>query len=61
MSRDKLKQVFSKSLQGSIGVVENVEVATLRRDCDVRFFTKDHEIIRLHDGDMYVCNLHNLN
>ena len=56
ISRDKLKQVFSKSLQGSIGVVENVEVATLRHDCDVRFFAKDNEIIRLHDGDMYVCN-----
>ena len=56
IARDKLKQVFSKSLQGSIGVVENVEVATLRHDCDVRFFTKQNEVIHLYDGDMYVCN-----
>ena len=56
VSRDKLKQVFSKSLQGSIGVVENVEVATSRHDCDVRFFTKQNEVIHLCDGDMYVCN-----
>ena len=56
ISRDKLKQVFSKSLQGSIGVVENVEVATSRHDCDVRFFTKQNEVIHLCDGDMYVCN-----
>ena len=52
----ELKQIFSKSLQGSIGVVENVEIATLRHDFDVRFFTKDNEMIRLNDGDMYVCN-----
>ena len=56
VARAELKQIFSKSLQGSIGVVENVEIATLRHDCDVRFFTKDNEIVRLHDGDMYVCN-----
>lgn len=56
VARAELKQIFSKSLQGSIGVVENVEIATSRHDCDVRFFTKDNEIIRLNDGDMYVCN-----
>lgn len=56
ISKGELKQIFSKSLQGSIGVVENVEVATLRHDCDIRFFTKENEIIHLHDGDMYVCN-----
>ena len=56
VTRMELKQVFSKTLQGSIGVVENVEIATLRNDCGVRFFTKDNEIIQLNDGDMYVCN-----
>ena len=56
ISRDELKQVFSKSLQGSIGVVENVEIALQRKDYDVRFFTKQNEIIHLYDGDMYVCN-----
>ena len=28
ISRDELKQVFSKSLQGSFGVVENVEICS---------------------------------
>ena len=56
VTRNGLKQAFAKSLQGSIGVVEDVEIASLRRDCEVRFFTKESEIIRLCDGDMYVCN-----
>lgn len=56
ISRAELKQVFSKSLQGSMGVVENVEIASQRKDYDVRFFTKENEIIRLYDGNMYVCN-----
>ncbi len=56
ISRAELKQVFSKSLQGSMGVVENVETAHQRKDYDVRFFTKENEIIRLYDGNMYVCN-----
>lgn len=56
ITRLKLKEVFSKSLQGSMGVVENSEIASLRKDCDVRFFTKPNEIIHLCDGDMYVCS-----
>ena len=53
--RGELKAVFSKSLQGSIGVVEFAEIAELRLDYIVRFFTKENEVIHLKDGDMYVC------
>ena len=55
-TRTELKQVFSKSLQGSMGVVENEEIASQRHDYTTRFFTKDNEVIHLNDGDMYVCN-----
>ncbi len=55
ISRDELKAIFSKNLQGSIGVVEKVELAHNRLDYQVRFFVKEDEIIRLIDGDMYVC------
>lgn len=51
----QLKQVFDKSLQGSIGVVESVEIAKLRSDYSVRFFAKPDEVIHLSDGDMFVC------
>ena len=52
----ELKNVFSKSLQGSIGVVESVEVASRRSDYNIRFFAKDDEVIHLCDGDVYVCS-----
>ena len=55
ITREELKIVFSKSLQGSIGVVEIEEIAKLRPDYTVRFFTKENEIIQLEDGNMYVC------
>lgn len=55
ITRQQLKQVFDKTLQGSIGVVENVEIASQRFEFQVRFFTKPDEIIHLIDGDMYVC------
>ncbi|HIY96519.1 MAG TPA: hypothetical protein H9729_02415 [Candidatus Borkfalkia excrementigallinarum] len=51
----QLKQVFEKSLQGSIGVVETVQIARLRPDYEVRFFTREQEVLHLSDGDMYVC------
>ena len=56
LTRFELKKIFSKSLQGSIGVVENVELAEQRVDFNVRFFVKESEILHLTDGDMYVCN-----
>lgn len=55
ITRQQLKQVFDKSLQGSIGVVENVEIAKLRPDYQVRFFAKPDEIVRVSDGEMFVC------
>lgn len=53
---DELKETFNKSLQGSIGVVENVEKARLRKDYRIRFFATDDEVLHLVDGDMYVCS-----
>ena len=52
----ELKAVFDKSLQGSIGVVENEIIAKQRKDYPVRFFSKDDETINLVDGNMYVCS-----
>lgn len=56
LTRSELKGLFDKSLQGSIGVVEDREKAESRYDYTVRFFTKPNEIIHLTDGDMYVCS-----
>lgn len=53
--RNELKQAFEKSLQGSIGVVENAEIASNRGDYAVRFFTNVYDVIRLRDGNMFVC------
>lgn len=54
---DDLKRVFDKSLQGSLGVVENIELAKRRGDAEyrVRFFTDEKEVLHLTDGDMVVC------
>lgn len=52
---DELKQVFSKTLQGSIGVVESANIAKTRSDYNVRFFTREEEILHLIDCDAYVC------
>ena len=51
-----LKTVFDKSLQGSIGVVEYEHIAKQRKDYQVRFFSKEDEILRLVDGNMIVCS-----
>ncbi|MBO5354551.1 MAG: hypothetical protein J6B09_00615 [Clostridia bacterium] len=56
ITREELKKVFSKSLQGSIGVVEYAEEAVMRGDYTVRFFAKPEEVLHLVDGDMYVCS-----
>ena len=52
----ELKAIFDKSLQGSIGVVEYENIAIQRRDYQVRFFAKEDEILRLVDGNMFVCS-----
>lgn len=56
LSREELKSIFDKSLQGSIGVVEFAEIAELRNDCNIRFFCKPNESLNLADGKMYVCS-----
>ena len=53
---NELREVFNKSLQGSIGVVERLAVATDRKDYEVRFFTKDSEVLNLVDGKVFVCS-----
>lgn len=55
-TREKLKRVFPKNLQGSLGVVENAEVAENRGDYKVRFFADNGEELQLADGKMYVCS-----
>ena len=52
----ELKSAFDKSLQGSIGVVEYEDIAKQRKDYQVRFFSKEDEILRLSDGNMIVCS-----
>lgn len=56
VSFKELSEVFYSTLQGSIGVVERVEVAQNRQDYQIRFFTAENEIIDLIDGKVYVCN-----
>ena len=51
-----LKSVFDKSLQGSIGVVEDVKIAVLRKDYRIRFFAEDDETLKLKDGQAFVCS-----
>lgn len=53
---NELKEVFNKSLQGSIGVVEKLIIAVDRKDFEVRFFAKDNEVLNLVDGKAFVCS-----
>ena len=52
----QLKNEFDKSLQGSIGVVEDYEIAKKRNDYLVRFFVNQDELITLQDGIACVCS-----
>ena len=52
----EIKTIFDKSLQGSIGVIEERFIAEQRPDYKIRFFAKDEEIIHLTDGDIFVCS-----
>ena len=52
----EIKTIFDKSLQGSIGVIEERFIAEQRSDYKIRFFAKDEEIIHLTDGDIFVCS-----
>lgn len=54
ITRDELKNIFPKKLEGSHGVVEDVEEAPKQcKDYLKRFITK--QPIQLSDGAMYVC------
>lgn len=56
ISKEELLRVFPKQLQGSIGVVADIETAKQRKDYDLRFFTDDDEIVHLSNGEMVVCS-----
>lgn len=56
LTREELMQAFPKRLQGSIGVVVNIEKAKIRGDYNLRFFTDETEILHLCDGEMVVCS-----
>lgn len=56
ISKEELLRIFPKQLQGSIGVVVDVEAAKQRKDYDLRFFTDDDEIVHLSNGEMAVCS-----
>lgn len=56
VSFKELSEVFHPSLQGSIGVIERVEIAKKRQDYQVRFFTAENETLTLTDGNAYICN-----
>ncbi len=49
---EKLQQVFDKSLQGSLNVIETVENASRIKDATKRYFMKDE--IELKDGKKVV-------
>jgi hypothetical protein len=55
-STNKLKSVFDKSLQGSLGVVRELEdVKNSYSDYERRFFVSPNEIINTTDGECVVC------
>lgn len=51
----QLCSVFDKSLQGSLGVVEEYSVANKISDAGKRFFMKDEDVITLSDAKVVVC------
>ncbi len=56
ISKEELQCAFPKHLQGSLGVVVDIETARQRNDYDLRFFTDEDEILHLSDGEMVVCS-----
>lgn len=56
ITREKLKETFDRSLQGSYGVVEDAERVKVYQNSEQRFFMEPEETIHLVDGDMYVCS-----
>lgn len=52
---EKLAEVFDKSLQGSLGVVELYDNALKISDAKKRFFLNEEDIIYLADSKIVVC------
>lgn len=52
---EELSNVFDKSLQGSLGVVELWENAIKVSDAKKRYFLKEEDIINLQDAKIVVC------
>jgi hypothetical protein len=51
----ELSEIFDKSLQGSLGVVELYDNAIQVVDATKRYFLKDEDIIHLSDAKVVVC------
>lgn len=51
----ELSQVFDKSLQGSLGVVELYDVAIKTSDASKRYFLKDEDVLVLNNEKVVVC------
>ncbi len=51
----QLNEVFDKSLQGSLKVVELYEEAMKISDASKRYFMKDQDILVLHNEKVVVC------
>ncbi len=56
LTRGDLRRAFPKTLQGSLGVVEDLEEAKKRNDYKLRFFAEGDKVLHLSDGDMVVCS-----
>lgn len=56
LTRGEMRRAFPKSLQGSLGVVEDLEEAKKRNDYNLRFFAGEDKVLHLSDGDMVVCS-----
>jgi len=50
-----LQNIFDKSLQGSLGVVELYDNAIKISDASKRFFMKDEDILTLYGSKVVVC------
>ncbi len=52
---NELNDVFDKSLQGSLGVVETYDNAAKISDSTKRYFMKDEDILTLNNQKVVVC------
>ena len=54
-SFEELKEVFDKSLQGSLGVVELYDNALKVSDSAKRYFMKEEDVLNLKNEKAVVC------